>query len=116
MKRRRNPGGPAFNAFQRIERSRISPQRVYSASETRVNALLDARKRALGFIRATIAVRTGPTARSRPILRGSKGKGLALRFAEKMTAVEIDAPGAKLSVAEDRAVFKTFAAACRRWK
>src|SRR5258708_5162991 len=33
----------------------------------------------------------------------TKGKAMALRFAGKMTSAEIDAPGAKLSVAADRA-------------
>jgi hypothetical protein len=46
----------------------------------------------------------------------TKGKAMALRFAEKMTAAEIDAPGAKLSVAADRALFRQFAAECRKWK
>ena len=45
-----------------------------------------------------------------------KGKALALRFAEKMTSAEVDAPGAKVSVAADRAAFRKFAAACRKWK
>jgi hypothetical protein len=46
----------------------------------------------------------------------TKGKAMALRFAEKMTSAEIDAPGAKLSVTADRPLFKKFAAACRAWK
>ena len=46
----------------------------------------------------------------------SKGKAMALRFAEKMTSAELDAPGAKLSVGADKAVFQKFAAACRTWK
>jgi hypothetical protein len=46
----------------------------------------------------------------------SKGKAVALRFAEKMTSAEIDAPGAKLSVGRDAATFRKFAAACRKWK
>ena len=45
-----------------------------------------------------------------------KGKAMALRFAGKMTSAEIDAPGAKVSVKADRAVFRKFAAACRTWK
>lgn len=45
-----------------------------------------------------------------------KGKALALRLAEKMTAAEVDAPGAKVSVTADRAAFKKFAALCRKWK
>ena len=46
----------------------------------------------------------------------TKGKAMALRFAEKMTLAEIDAPGAKVSVLRNAAVFKKFAAACRTWK
>jgi len=46
----------------------------------------------------------------------TKSKAMALRFAEKMTSAEIDAPGAKLSVMADRPLFKKFAAACRTWK
>lgn len=46
----------------------------------------------------------------------SKGRAMALRFAEKTTSVEIDAPGAKVSAVADRAVFRRFAAACRKWK
>ena len=41
---------------------------------------------------------------------------MALRFAEKMTAAEVDAPGAKLSVMADKAAFRKFAALCRTWK
>lgn len=46
----------------------------------------------------------------------AKGRAMAVRFAEKMMSAEIDAPGAKLSVVRDAAVFKKFAAACRSWK
>ncbi len=41
---------------------------------------------------------------------------MALRFAGKMTSAEIDVPGAKVSAAADKAVFRKFAAACRKWK
>ena len=46
----------------------------------------------------------------------TRGKAMALRLAEKMTAAEIDAPGATLSVTADNAAFKTFATLCRKWK
>ena len=46
----------------------------------------------------------------------TNGKAMALRLAEKMTAAEIDAPGATLSVAADLAAFKKFDALCRKWK
>jgi hypothetical protein len=46
----------------------------------------------------------------------TKSKAMALRFAEKMTSAEIDAPGTKLSVTADQSLFKKFAAACRAWK
>lgn len=46
----------------------------------------------------------------------TKGRAMALRFADKMTSAEIDAPGAKVSAVRDAAVFRKFAAACRTWK
>jgi hypothetical protein len=45
-----------------------------------------------------------------------KGKTLALHFADKVTSAAIDAPGAKISATSDPAVFKRFAAACRKQK
>jgi hypothetical protein len=46
----------------------------------------------------------------------AKGKAMALRVADKATSVDIDAPGAKISAASNPAVFKQFAAACRKLK
>ena len=46
----------------------------------------------------------------------TKSKAMALRFADKATAVEIDAPGVKFTIAADAALFKKFAAACRKEK
>lgn len=45
-----------------------------------------------------------------------KGKAMALRFAAKMTAAEVEAPGAKVSVTADRAAFTKFAKLCRTRK